>query len=302
MPPSKAPGAVATGPVGRCVANYLLKSNKGVRILAPESETTAWPEEVEIVQGTITNPAEASHAFQDIEQVFLAGFVGMIPETLREFTNLAIKGGARRFLVLSSHGAEFESEYFLETWHWLAFERAVEKNDAEWTYIRPTAVMANALVGGYPITGASWCESIKAGRVVQEFLPQAPYPFIDENDLAGVITAVLLKGGYHGKILEVSGEMISAEERLRVISDGCTREGATTRRAYFHMSARKLWKSLGWPDDTIEVTLWASQEFAANRDVTKKHIAEYENTTKHILGRSPRTFSQWVSDHIEEFS
>jgi len=301
LPPSKAPGAVPTGPVGRCLANRFLSSGKRVRVLAPESEATGWPEGVEILTATITNPAATPNAFQGVEQVFLAGLVSMVPETLREFTNLAIKGEVKRIAILSSHGSDFESEYSPATWQWLAFERAIEKHGAELTYIRPTGVFANALVGGYPITGSSWARYIKAGETIQEFYPRISYPFIDEEDLVGVIAEVLLNCGYHGKVLDISGTMISAAERLRLISEALGKN-VQLEELISDDLARTFWKSQGWPDITIEVTLWAAKEFTAHMETNKQHLRKQEEITEHLVCRSPRTFSDWVTEHIEDFS
>ena len=115
MPPSRAPGAVPTAPVGRHVATRLLELGHKVRVLAPQSEAEGWPNNVEIVAGLVTDPSATPQPFQDIDAVCVAGLVGMVPPNLRDLANLIVKGGVRRVVILASHGSDFETEYSPET-------------------------------------------------------------------------------------------------------------------------------------------------------------------------------------------
>jgi uncharacterized protein YbjT (DUF2867 family) len=127
-----------------------------------------------------------------------------------------------------------------------------------------------------------------------------PYPFIDEADVAGVMATVLLGGRYAGKVLDISGTMISAEERLRLLGQALGRE-LHLEALPSEAAARAFWKEQGWPDDTIEVTFYAEKTFAAHLEQMRGIIAEQEKTAAQILGRPIRTFSDWLAEHAEEF-
>ena len=300
MPPSPAPGAVPTGPVARHLAGHLRDRGATVRILDPESAAQAWPDGTTIFRGAVTDPRGAPDAFDGITHAFVAGLAGLVTETLRELSNLLLGGGARRVAVLASHGSDFEDEYSTETWQWLAFERALDQHDVEWTYVRPTALFANALVGGYPITGSAWARRIRQGETVEEFCPSAAYPFLDERDLAGVVAAVLLGSDRPEPVLDVSGTTISAAERLHMIGTALGRD-VPWRPFPSEDVARARWRQQGWPEDTIEVTLWATQALAAHLEGTMPVLAEQEQTAALLLGRPTRTFAEWLDDHLAAF-
>jgi uncharacterized protein YbjT (DUF2867 family) len=300
LPPDRAPGAVPTGPVGRCLARRLLAGGARVRVLAPAAERDGWPPDVELVEGTVTDPAASAAAFAGVDGLCLAGLVGMVPERLRELTNLALAGGVRRAVVLASHGSEFESEYSPETWQWLAFERALHSRGVEWTYVRPGGVFGSMLVGGYPITGSGWAERIRRGEPVDEFLPDVVYPFIDEDDLGAIIAAVLLGGGHDERVLDVCGTLSPAAERARLIG------AAIGRPVRLHEltspeAARRAWVGAGWPPVTVEVTLYAMSAFAAGADTVFPVIRRQIELARSLLGRDTRSFADWLSDNVTAF-
>jgi uncharacterized protein YbjT (DUF2867 family) len=266
----------------------------------PEDQAHGWPGSVETFDGMVTSPGEAATAFRGATHIFLAGLAGLVPANLRELTNLILKSDVQRIAILSSHGSDFESEYSAETWQWLAFERALERRGVGWTYIRPTGVLANALVGGYPITGSSWARKIRDDEPIREFSPSTPYPFIDEDDLAGVIAAVLLGGDDCETVLDVSGMSASAADRLRSISRALARD-VRWQPLPSDDAAREHWRREGWPEVTIEVTLWASKELGRRTDASREILARQEATAARLLGRPTRTFDQWLDDHVQDF-
>jgi uncharacterized protein YbjT (DUF2867 family) len=152
VPPGRLPGAVPTGPVGRQLAQRLLRAGEAVRVLAPKEEAWGWPAGVELIEGSVRRPGEAPHAFVGLDRMFLAGATfearAEAPDAVCEVVRRAVDGGVQNVVVLSSHRPLFEIEQPPEQWHWLAVERAVEASCPCWTHIRPYAVMASMLVGG----------------------------------------------------------------------------------------------------------------------------------------------------------
>lgn len=297
VPPRKAPGAVPVGPVGRCLARGLLARGESVRVLCAHSDASGWPEGVEMIEGSVLRPAEAPSAFVGIDRLFLAGATPEVrterPHSVSEVVSRAVEGGARAIVVLSSHGPVFAMSLPPEQWHWLAVERAVEASPVAWTHIRPSAVMASMLAGGYPPTGSAWAEVIRASRVIREPYGDARYPFIDEEDLAEVAATVLFDPGYAGSVLDALGPAISARQRASLIAEAIGE--ALTFEDLTPDEARLLWRSQGWPEETIEVTLWAQSQFLIQPSIS-------DPTVERVLGRAPRAFADWLQRHVEAFS
>lgn len=280
--PSRQPGAVPTAPVGRLLAQAL--AGTPVRVLVPRSEAEGWPSGTDVVVGDVTDPDATPDAFADVDRVFLAGLAGIVPRRLRELTNRLVAGSVAKVVVLASHGSDFESEHSAETWEWLAFERALQRCGANWVYLRPGGLFANAAVGGYPITGADWLATTRAGEPVREFRPDVAYPFIDEADLA-TIAARLLTDDSSGTV-DVVGALTSAHARAALA-------GVRLAPLSTVEQARTHWRHLGWPDVTIEVTLYAMQALEGAGPALRAQIA----TARALLGREPRGFADWLNDH-----
>jgi uncharacterized protein YbjT (DUF2867 family) len=297
VPPNKGEGTSPTELVGRCLVNQLLKAGKKVRVLAGGQQVHNWPEGVQIVNGNIAHSVESHEVFQGIERVFLAGANA---KTIKEYLVLAKRANVQRFVVLSSHGPEYEINYPPETWFWLAIEKAVEQSGMEWTHIRPSAVMGGMFEGSYPATGSGWQESIRKEGIVREpYINTGYYPFIHEDDLAAVASAALLEDKYLGKILEAVNVPISTMERVHLISKAIGREILTEELT--PDQARKHWRSQGWPDETIEVTLYALEEYGKHPDKYIKWTVEQRPSVEQMIGRPVRTYGQWVAEHVNKF-
>ncbi|MEB3366196.1 SDR family oxidoreductase [Saccharopolyspora mangrovi] len=217
MAASRKPGAVPTAPSVRSLVGHLRRRGEDVRVLVPESEAHGWPDDVPVHLGPVTDPAAFAAAASGADRVFLAGLVGESLSSLRMLTDALVTGGIRRVVVLGSHGSDFEDEISEETWQWSAFERCLEVRGIGWVRLRPTAVMANASVGGYPIPGSAAVEAVRLRGEVHEHFPDSPYAFIHEDDLAEIAATLLLDDVHRGTV-DVSGTAVTARERLAALN------------------------------------------------------------------------------------
>ncbi|MFD5411466.1 SDR family oxidoreductase [Streptomyces nojiriensis] len=211
-----------------------------VRVLAEPGQAADWPVGTEVVEGSVTRPAEQPGAFAGTDTLFLAGAV---PDTVRDVLRLARAAGTRRVVTLSSHGPEHEAAYPPETWFWLAVERAVEAAGMEWTHIRPSAVM--------------------------------------------------------GAVLEAVGPPLASRDRLESIARAIGRPiTAVDLTAEAGLDA---WRAQGWPDDGIDVTLFALREYALHLDELTQWTLDQRPALADLTGRPPRTFDDWAEEHVHIF-
>lgn len=295
---SKYPGTSPTELIGQKLVEKLVGEGKKVRVLGKGHKKENFPTNIEIIDGSITNPSATPEALRDIDRVFLAGAT---PRTIHDFLNIAKKEKVTRIVVLSSHGPEHEIHYPPETWFWLAVERAVEASGMEWSHIRPSAVMGSMFEGSYPPTGSLWHEIIKKGESIKEPFTQSTYPFIDEEDLAEIASVALIEDGYTGKIIEAGGKNISAKERIDAISNvlnkEITLEEVTVEHAY------QVWRNHGWPDETIEVVLFGLKEYGENPEKYNQWTIDHADPFIHkMIGRSATSFHDWVVKNANKFS
>ncbi|MBX9427461.1 SDR family oxidoreductase [Streptomyces lateritius] len=295
--PRRDEGNSPTGIVGRWLARRLLAMGWHVRVMAESDQCGGWPDTVHVVEGSITRPLECARAFDGVEAVFLAG---AHPSTIQDALALARNASARKVVLLSSHGPEYEEANPPETWFWLAIEKAVEHSGIAWTHIRPSAVMGAVIEGTYPATGSDWPDTVRADGVVREaFLNQGHYPFIHEQDLAAVVAAALISDDYTGTVVEAVGPPLSTRSRIQSIATALGRDIDTVDLAADE--SRAIWRRRGWPDGAIDVTLYALEEYGARFAELVQWTLDQRPSVQDIIGRPLRTYDDWVSENIDSF-
>ncbi|MFD6757398.1 NAD(P)H-binding protein [Micromonospora gifhornensis] len=290
-------GSSPTGIVGRRLARQLVDAGDRVRVLAEPGQVDGWPDGVEVVEGSITRPLGHAEVFVGVDGVFLAGAV---PATVRDALKVAQSAGVRRIVVLSSHGPEYEQAYPPETWFWLAIERAVERSGMEWTHIRPSAVMGAVIEGTYPATGSDWPDTISDERIVREAcLNEGHYPFIHEDDLAAVAAAALRTDDHVGAVVEAVGLPISTRSRVTSIAKAIGRDIAAVEVT--PDDSRANWRRRGWPDNSIDVTLYALEEYGAQLAELTQWTLDQRPAVHEIIGRPLRGFDEWAVENADLF-
>ncbi|MGK5440448.1 SDR family oxidoreductase [Micromonospora sp. URMC 105] len=290
-------GSSPTGVVGRKLARQLLDAGDRVRVLAEPGQIHGWPDGVDVVEGSITRPAQHPEVFVGVDGLFLAGAV---PTTVPDVLRAVQYAGVPRIVVLSSHGPEYERAYPPETWFWLAVERAVERSGVEWTHIRPSAVMGAMVEGTYPATGSDWQGTVRDERTVREaFLNDGYYPFIHEDDLASVAAAALRTDDHVGSVVEAVGMPISTRARVDSIARAIGAEVAAIEIT--PDASRDIWRRRGWPDSGIDVTLYGLQEYGARLAELTRWTLDQRPAVHEIIGRPLRGFDEWAVEHAHLF-
>ncbi|GAA3407693.1 NAD(P)H-binding protein [Paenibacillus hodogayensis] len=265
----------ATGNVGRHVVHTLFQSGRSVRALSRNPKAAILPEEVEVVYGDLTMPETLVPVLKGIEGIFLlTSSAGGSPlQTGSEIIELAVKAGVRRIVMLWNGEKG-------------TVERATEASDLEWTHIHPYCeFMSNTL---------AWTESIRTERVVREPFGDTPNAVIHEADVAAVAATVLTQDGHAGKTYVLTGpEALTPRDKARMIGEALGRNIRFSELS--KDQAHERMKTMNLPEDVIEYVLHWHENLPAEAYTVVP-------TVKEVTGQQARTFAQWVTAHIQDFS
>ncbi|WP_455351607.1 NAD(P)H-binding protein [Streptomyces sp. SYSU K217416] len=253
----------ATGKTGRRVAERL--AERGVRVRAG-SRTGEVPFDWEDEQTW-------APALRGADAAYIAYYPDLAAPTaadaLRTFGRLAAECGVRHLVLLSGRGEPQA----------VAAEEAVRESGVELTVVR-SSFFAQNFSEGFMVDGLLGGElPFPAGEVAE--------PFIDADDLADVVTAILTEEGHAGVVHEVTGpRALTFREAVAEIASAA---GLTT--AYVPVSGpeyRDLLVQFGLPAD---FAAFASELFTFLLD---GHNTPTTDGVKRVLGREPRDFKAYA--------
>lgn len=251
------------GKTGRRVVDRLKAINVAVRI---GSRTGMPPFEWE---DPVTWPA----VLKKVSSVYVVYYPDLAvpgaPDAIRAFTDLAVKNGVRRIVLLSGRG-EKEAR---------RCERIVQNAGVAWTIVRACWFCQNFNEGAFR-------EMVLGGEVA---LPAANVgePFIDADDIADVVVASLTEPGHAGQVYEVTGpRLLTFAEAIGEIAK------ATGQNIVYNQISNEAFTSAmaeqGVPPDAVALM---SYLFTTVLDGRNAHLSD---GIQRALGRPPRDFKQYV--------
>ena len=254
-----------TGKTGRRVADRLTARSLPVRIGSRSSKPPFdWED-----RGTW---APALHGVGSAYVTFYPDLaVPGSTDEIRAFTDLALRAGARRIVLLSGRGEE-EAE---------ACERILQASGADWTILRSTWFAQN-------FSESTFLEPVLSGEVA---LPVGDVrePFVDADDIADVAVAALTEDGHAGQLYELTGpRLLTFAEAVDEIAE------AAGRKVRFVQISREEYAAAlaaeGLPPEVIELV---SYLFTTVLDGRNAHLAD---GVQRALGRPPRDFADFARD------
>ncbi|GAA2783731.1 NAD(P)H-binding protein [Saccharopolyspora taberi] len=195
-------------------------------------------------------------------------------ELFSTFVARAEQAGVRRFVLLSAREVDESPSTGVQ-----AAEAAVRASGAEWTIVRATWFAQN-------FSEDFFAPSIESGVLA---LPtgDGKEPFIDVDDIADVVVAVLLEDGHHGQVYELSGpELLSFAEAVALISEQSGKDVV-----FQPVEPAEFTRALiadGFPDDLAD--LFAGL-LALIRNGGNAYLSD---GVQRVLGRPPRRFADYV--------
>lgn len=274
----------ATGRVGRAVVAELLGAGVPVRALTRRPEMAGLPPIVDVVAGDLTVPDSLDSALQGVGAAFL---LWTAPPATAAAVIERLASQTRRVVFLSSPHRTlhpfFQQPNPAARFH-AEVERLIAAAGLESTFIRPGMFASNAQDW--------WGPTIRDGGVVRWPYGAAETAPIDERDVAAVAARALYEDGYTGGGYVLTGpESLSQAEQVSVIG------GVLGRQIRFEELSPEEFRAETagvWPGPVVDMLL-------AAWGATIGHPAFVTTTVAEVLGRPPRTFREWASDHADAF-
>jgi uncharacterized protein YbjT (DUF2867 family) len=192
-------------------------------------------------------------------------------DAIRSFTELAVRSGVRRLVLLSGRG-EPEAE---------RCEQLVRDSGSEWTLLRASWFSQN-------FSENYLLEPLLAGEIA---LPAGAVgePFVDADDIADVAVAALTEDGHAARLYELTGP------RLWTFAEATAEIARVTRRdiRYVELSVEKYASALESAQVPGEFVTLLTYLFAEVLDGRNAWVAD---GVTQALGRAPRDFTEYVRD------
>jgi uncharacterized protein YbjT (DUF2867 family) len=275
-----------TGKTGGETARQLLA--KGVKIRAIV-RNAAKAEElkaagVELVVGDIGDAAVVRQALQGVEKAMLVLPNGKTQQANeQQFTDLAKAAGVQHLVKMSSMEAVPHAETPIPQAHW-AVEEYIRASGIPWTMVKPNFFMQNLL-------GSA--NSIKTQKKFSLPMGDGTTGMADIRDIAAVCAEVLTGEGHTGKSYEITGPEVLT----------------------FHDVAKRFSEVLG---EKIEYVPMPMDQFRQRmtgvlepwhlnavcelfREIAEIGLDHTTDTFRQLMGREPRSVTQFIRDHIAVF-
>ncbi|MFB4271379.1 NAD(P)H-binding protein [Nonomuraea sp. GTA35] len=267
----------ASGNVGSHVVRQLLEEGEKVRVITRHPSGQAFPDQVEVATGDLTQPQTLREALSGIERALFPVLQGV-----DGFLDVAKRAGLRHVVMLSSISVTWSVPGWVGEAH-LRLERSVQASGLPWTFVRPDGFTTNDLV---------WASQIIDGDVVRGRYGDAATAPVDPRDIAAVAVRSLLDGRA-GEGYPVTGpQSLTQIDRLRIIAESIGRPLRWQEQSEDWL--RDEMARLGMPAQGID-------DYVDALTARVGKTAEVLPTVEQVTGRPPFTYAQWVADHTAAF-
>jgi uncharacterized protein YbjT (DUF2867 family) len=274
----------ATGNVGRSLVQALAASGEKVTAVSRSITEAAVPEGVRIVAADLTDPQGLGPAFDGAGTLFLHdGGTSAGALQPRNILDLAKSAGVTRVVLLSSQAVRTRPDSYSHGVLMRSIEDAVRQSGLDWTILRP---------GGFNSNAYAWAESIRTSRTVTAPFADVAMPTVDPADIAEVAAVTLRDDGHVGQIYELTGPSLTTpRQRTNVIGDALGEPIRFIEQTRGEAHAQML---RFMPDWAVETTLAVLGRPTPGEQRISPAVEQ-------VLRRAPRTFADWVKEHIFAF-
>lgn len=258
-----------TGKTGRRVVNNLTQQGHHVRVGSRRNTPTFdWED-----------PSTFSQALKGMDRAYIVYYTDLaVPgskEAITALTEAALKEGLEKVVLLSGKG-ETEAE---------ACEQIVANSGLNYTLVRASWFNQNFSEGAF-------LEFVMDGTVALP-MPEAEIPFVDADDIADVVSKVLVDDSYNGQTITVTGpEKLRFRELVEKMSHGIGRD-----IRYIPITIEEFkegMKATGLPDSYVWLFGYLFQEVLGNPE-----NQEISDDVDKILGRKATSFDKYVAKTVD---
>nr|WP_239158363.1 NAD(P)H-binding protein [Streptomyces sp. SID13726] len=269
----------ATGNVGAELVRALAESGERVRAVSRSGRSDGLPAGVEAVAGDLNRPETTKAALDGVRGLFLMpGYGGQ-----RQILADARAAGVERVALLSGRSAGSGDRENAVAGYLIDAEDAVRESGLDWTALRCTSFMSNAL---------ELADQIRKGDTVRVPFPDAYTTDVDPYDIAQVAQRALVTGDFANRVLDVTGpEALLPADRVRVLGEVLGRDlravGLTPEEARADLESRM-------PKPYADAFVSFFLDGTLDESVVLPTVEE-------VTGRAPRTFTQWARARADAF-
>ena len=263
------------GKVGGELVRLLRQHPVQLRLGAHSVEKTraAFPG-LEVVKLDLADPATHAPALDGVEAVYLAspGDFPSAPE--RSLVDAARKAGVKRIVKLGAMGAELSDTPIRQV------EEHIRASGLAHTFVHPTWFMQNFTT--------SMAGALRSGTLAEP-AGDGKTAFIDARDIAAVVAEALTGSGHDGKTYTLTGpDLLGRAEVAAVVGKeiGRTVAYVPVTDAQFRTAVKGL-----LAPSYVELLSSLYSGVRAGKTAVRT------DTVREVLGRAPRTFAAFVTEH-----
>lgn len=253
-----------TGKTGRRVTKNLTEQGHNVRVVGRRTEPAFdWE-----------NQDTYADALKDIDRAYIVYYPDLaVPgsrDAITTLTKKALEAGLEKVVLLSGKG-ETEAE---------ACEDIVANSGLNYTLVRASWFNQNFSEGAF-------LDFVLNG-VVALPMPEAEIPFVDADDIADVVSKVLIDDSYNGQTITVTGpQKRTFKEVVKIMAEASdkTIQFAPISIEEFKEGMRKA----GLPDSYVWLFGYLFQEVLGN-----SNNQEISNDVMKVLGRPAKDFETYA--------
>ncbi len=217
-------------------------------------------------------------ALRGIDRVYIVYYPDLaVPgarEAITTLTETALSEGVGKVVLLSGKG-ETEAE---------ACELIVANSGLNYTLVRASWFNQNFSEGAFK-------DLVMAGQVALP-MPKAEIPFVDADDIAEVVTEVLLDDSYNGDTITVTGpRKMTFKEVVDAMAEGLSRD-----IQYIPISLEQFkegMKAAGLPESYVWLFGYLFQDVLGNEE-----NQVVSNDIERVLGRKAIDFTEYVTKTV----
>ena len=233
-------------------------------------------------KGTPTFDWEDSSSFapalKGIDRAYIVYFpdlaVAGSKEAIKALTQAALEAELEKVVLLSGKG-EVEAE---------ACEQIVANSGLNYTLVRASWFNQNFSEGAF-------LDFVLSGKVALP-MPEAEIPFVDADDIAEVVTSVLVDDSYNGQTITVTGpRKMTFKQVVDTISKGIGRNLQYTPTSVEEF--KDGMKEAGLPDSYVWLFGYLFQEVLGNPE-----NQEVSTDVQKVLGRKATDFTDYVEKTV----